>query len=334
MRSSPELPLLITGEEHVPIYMQVVHQVRYLITSRHLKVGDQLPSVRDIANQLGINTGTAALAYRTLQQDRLIESRRGKGTYVANLSDDNHSLAARMDLMRAAVDALVQRAYALGFDAGEVRQTIASRFLAQPRVLPVVLAMPVRWAAEKYAPMIAAALPHAVVPDVRPVALSDLVKAGPVREGLYRDAYFTVTFQSAVPALDTALREAGIASEIVGITAHLTDETIDKLHLLDAGGDHVLFTESRNVSSALTVIGQNSPLDVRRMPILTERSSTEEIDQHQGSTVLYTLGVLDLLDQHRVPHEDRLELAFTLSDESRATLRSLLDATTAYFAAP
>lgn len=334
MRSSPELPLLITEDEHVPIYMQVVHQVRYLITSRQLKEGDQLPSVREIANQLGINTGTAALAYRTLQQDRLIESRRGKGTFVAGQSDANHALATRMDALREAVDDLVQRAYALGFDAGAVRQAAASRLLAQPRVLPIVLALPVLWASEKYAPMVAAALPQAVVPDVRPVALPELMQTSHVRDALYRDAYFTVTFQSAVPALDSALREAGIDSEIVGITAHLTDETVASLHLLDPDGEHVLFTESRNVSSALNVIGQNSPLDVRRMPILTERSSAAEIGQHRGRNILYTLGVLDQLDEHGIPLANRLELAFTLNDESRATLGSLLDASTATYAAP
>jgi len=327
------LPLLITNDEHVPIYMQVVHQVRYLITSRQLAEGDQLPSVRELATQLGVNSGTIALAYRTLQQDRLIESRRGTGTFVAGQPDENQRLAARLRKLAQHVDELVRQGHALGFDGAEIRQALSSQVMSRPRVLPVVLALRGKRAAMKYAPLISDALPDEVLPDVRPADLAQLHKDEPERARLYDGAYFTITFQSSVPVLDAVLRDAGIDSEIVGITANLTEGAKAKLRGLATDAHACLVTESYNVNSALALVSQNSSLDVSRLPVITERSTPDEFARHEGATMLYTFGMLDTLEERGVPLERRVELAFTLSEDSRARLRSLLDPRAALAAA-
>lgn len=328
-----DLPLLITNDEHVPIYMQVVHQVRYLITARQLSEGDQLPSVRELASQLGVNSGTVALAYRTLQQERLIESRRGTGTFVAGQQDVNQRLAARLQKLADRADDLVRQGYALGFDGAEIRQALASQVMSRPRALPVVLALRGTRTALKYAPSIREALPANVMVDVRPADLAELHKDSPERSKLYDSAYFTITFQSSVPVLDSLLREAGIDSEIIGITANLTE--VARSWLRDAPVDArvCVVTESYNVSSALNLVGRNSSLDVRSLPVLTERSTNEEFARHRGATMLYTFGMFETLEEREVPIEDRFELAFALSEDSRTRLRSLLDPHAALVAA-
>ncbi len=328
-----DLPLLITNDEHVPIYMQVVHQVRYLITSRQLAGGDKLPSVRELATKLGVNSGTIALAYRTLQQERLIESRRGTGTFVAGQPDVSQRLAARLAKLSQFADELIRQGYALGFDPAQIRQALASQLLSRPRVLPVVLALRGKRAAMKYAPLIRDALPEEVVPDVRLADLAELHKDGPERARLFDGAYFTVTFQSSVPVLDAVLRDAGIASEIVGITASLTDDARSRLRGLTTADRVCLVTESYNVNSALALVGQNTSLDVSRIAVLTERSAPEDYARHEGDTMLYTFGMLDTLEERGVPLESRIELAFTLSEDSRARLRTLLDPRAALAAA-
>lgn len=66
----------------VPLHDQLVAQLRHLIASGKLGEGDELPPVRQLANDLGINLNTVARAYRELTDDGLLASARGRGTVV------------------------------------------------------------------------------------------------------------------------------------------------------------------------------------------------------------------------------------------------------------
>lgn len=70
-----------------PIYEQIVTQYKYLILQGYLKQGDAIPSVRKLAMQLEITPGTVAKAYRELERGRVIETIRGKGTFIAGEGD-------------------------------------------------------------------------------------------------------------------------------------------------------------------------------------------------------------------------------------------------------
>ena len=67
----------------VPIYAQIVEQVRLLVASRALRPGDQLPSVRDLAASIRVNRNTAAKAYQLLEAEGVIETRQGHGCFIA-----------------------------------------------------------------------------------------------------------------------------------------------------------------------------------------------------------------------------------------------------------
>jgi DNA-binding transcriptional regulator YhcF (GntR family) len=68
----------------VPVYAQVVEQVRTLIALRAVRPGDKLPSVRELAAQVRINRNTAAKAYQLLEAAGVLETRAGQGTFVAD----------------------------------------------------------------------------------------------------------------------------------------------------------------------------------------------------------------------------------------------------------
>lgn len=72
----------ISDSDGVPIYVQIVNQVKYLVASGRLESGDQLPPVRKMAEQLIINPNTVARAYRELESAGVISSRRGSGAFV------------------------------------------------------------------------------------------------------------------------------------------------------------------------------------------------------------------------------------------------------------
>lgn len=65
-----------------PIYLQIARQIGELVGNGELNVGDQLPTVREMATELSINFNTVARAYRLLDEARLISTQRGRGTYI------------------------------------------------------------------------------------------------------------------------------------------------------------------------------------------------------------------------------------------------------------
>jgi GntR family transcriptional regulator len=66
----------------IPIYEQIVDQIRRMVVEKRLKPGDQLPTVRQLATDLRINFNTVARAYRALDEAGFISTQHGRGTYI------------------------------------------------------------------------------------------------------------------------------------------------------------------------------------------------------------------------------------------------------------
>ena len=87
-QSEVELLNTLTGRirldfrSNEPIYVQMVQQIEKLVKDGMLKPGDQLPTVRELAIDLRINFSTVARAYRILDEQKLISTQRGRGTYI------------------------------------------------------------------------------------------------------------------------------------------------------------------------------------------------------------------------------------------------------------
>jgi DNA-binding transcriptional regulator YhcF (GntR family) len=67
----------------LPVYLQIVQQVKDALRLGLLDVGDQLPTAREVVSQLAINPNTVAKAYRELEREGLVSATPGRGTFVA-----------------------------------------------------------------------------------------------------------------------------------------------------------------------------------------------------------------------------------------------------------
>lgn len=76
------LPIALDHRSGVPIYVQIVEQVRQRVSTGELRPGDQLPTVRQMATELRVNFNTVARAYRLLDEAGLISTQQGRGTYI------------------------------------------------------------------------------------------------------------------------------------------------------------------------------------------------------------------------------------------------------------
>jgi len=79
----PPFRLRLDLQSGVPVYRQIIDQVRGGIASGVLAVGDQLPTVRQLAVDLAINPNTVARAYRELELGGLLETHQGTGTFIS-----------------------------------------------------------------------------------------------------------------------------------------------------------------------------------------------------------------------------------------------------------
>jgi GntR family transcriptional regulator len=107
----------------VPIYLQLMEQVKHAIETGALRSGDQLPGMRPLAEELVINPNTVAKAYRELEHEGVIELRHGAGAFVAATAGAKKStdkLRAGQTIVAAAVEKLRAR----GVTDEEIRRLV------------------------------------------------------------------------------------------------------------------------------------------------------------------------------------------------------------------
>jgi GntR family transcriptional regulator len=108
----------------IPIYVQIIDQIKHLIASGSLRPDDQLPTVRQLATDLRVNFNTVARAYRLLDDEGLISTQHGRGTYILPMpSDENSDQLRRQDLEWLARHFLNEAAR-LDYSAAEVNAVI------------------------------------------------------------------------------------------------------------------------------------------------------------------------------------------------------------------
>jgi GntR family transcriptional regulator len=119
----------LEAKDGVPIYLQVMQQIKYLIASGRLQPGEELPSIRTLAEQLLVNPNTIARAYRELELAGVVEKRRTAGTYV---SENGSPLARkeRLKLINERIDRLLVEAFQMGFDLDDVLKLVQKSQLA------------------------------------------------------------------------------------------------------------------------------------------------------------------------------------------------------------
>jgi GntR family transcriptional regulator len=116
----------ITASDGIPIYLQIVNQVKYLVAAGRLKAGQELPPIRVLADQLLVNPNTVARAYRELEGAGIVEKRRTAGTYV---SDQGSPLARRerVKILTERIDALLAEARQMDITFDDVVKLLQQR---------------------------------------------------------------------------------------------------------------------------------------------------------------------------------------------------------------
>jgi GntR family transcriptional regulator len=108
----------------IPIYRQLMEQVRRMVASNLLKPGDALPSVRELALLHAVNPMTISKAYSMLEAEGLLDRQRGKAMTIAFQAQAKESKTARLQHLQPAIDQLVMAARQLELGTEEVVKAV------------------------------------------------------------------------------------------------------------------------------------------------------------------------------------------------------------------
>jgi len=119
-----KLTLHLDFHSGLPIYTQIVNQIQSQLANRILKPGDQLPTVRALASELGVNFNTVARAYRILDEARIISTQQGRGTYITETPSPEVTERSRLESLEALTQRFINEASRLGFSEREISQMV------------------------------------------------------------------------------------------------------------------------------------------------------------------------------------------------------------------
>jgi GntR family transcriptional regulator len=117
----------LNASSGVPLYVQLMEQVKHAVETGALRPGDQLPTIRALAQELVMNSNTVVRAYRELEHEGIVELRHGLGAFISS------SVSAKGKVMRQAqniVQSAIERLRSLGVTEQEMRRLFESEISA------------------------------------------------------------------------------------------------------------------------------------------------------------------------------------------------------------
>jgi GntR family transcriptional regulator len=120
------MDITISLTDGVPIYRQIVNQVKYLVASGLLLPGEELPPIRTLALQLKVTPNTIVKAYGELESSGVVQKRQGSGTFVSD-ARPKLALRERRRVIESRIDALLAEAHQLNFTDDDILRMLRER---------------------------------------------------------------------------------------------------------------------------------------------------------------------------------------------------------------
>jgi GntR family transcriptional regulator len=117
----------------MPLYAQLTRAIRFAIATGRLRVGEQLPTVRQLAVELRVNANTVAKVYAELERTGILETRRGVGTFVSARQFAISHREEHEKHLNELVDRFLEEAGAIGFSIDDVLEQLQSRRKKEPK---------------------------------------------------------------------------------------------------------------------------------------------------------------------------------------------------------
>jgi GntR family transcriptional regulator len=117
----------INPADPTPLYAQLTRAIQFAIVTEKLRIGEQLPTVRQLAVDLRINANTVAKVYAELERTGIVETRRGVGTFIRARHFEARQKRQRDNELRELADRIIVETGALGFSLDDLLEQLQSR---------------------------------------------------------------------------------------------------------------------------------------------------------------------------------------------------------------
>jgi GntR family transcriptional regulator len=117
----------LSSSDPTPLYAQLARAIKFAIATGRLNVGDQLPTVRQMAVDLRINANTVARVYTELERKGILETRRGVGTFIGARHFEAGTSRHRKEHLHDFMDRLIAEAGALEFSIDDLIDQLQNR---------------------------------------------------------------------------------------------------------------------------------------------------------------------------------------------------------------
>lgn len=118
------MDIKINLADGVPLYRQIVNQIRYMVATGVLAVGDELPPIRTLALELKVTPNTIVKAYGELEAAGVVRKRHGSGTFVSDSGPSRLATKERRRIIEERIDALLAEARQLDFSLDDLFKAI------------------------------------------------------------------------------------------------------------------------------------------------------------------------------------------------------------------
>lgn len=125
------MDIQIDFESGVPIYMQLVDRIKQMVAGGQLQPGQQLPTMRQLAADLRINYNTVGRAYMILDQEGVISTQQGRGTFITSRLSQDQVQKLWIDRLRSMVGQMIHNALALGYSHQEIERVVQEQLEAE-----------------------------------------------------------------------------------------------------------------------------------------------------------------------------------------------------------
>ena len=117
----------INPSDPMPLYVQLTRAIQFAIGIGKLRIGDQLPTVRQMAVDLRVNANTVARVYAELERTGVVETRRGVGTFVCARHFESRPRRQHEQELKELADRVIAETTALGFSVDDLIDQLHSR---------------------------------------------------------------------------------------------------------------------------------------------------------------------------------------------------------------
>ncbi|WML36238.1 GntR family transcriptional regulator [Clostridium sp. OS1-26] len=219
------IDIRINKESGVPLYLQVKKQIMDLIKNGTLKVGNKMPTERELSENLKVSRNTISAAYNELEQEGVLKSYQGRGTFVAEEANPWKAQNIKEKIIKF-VDLGLEEAIETGMDVDEFLDIVAQRVKEKKEIMSKITALYVECNIEQ-SRMFSKQLTESTNMNVIPFTLSDIMDMNEEKKNIIEKCQVIIATFNHVN--EVARLTKPFKKEIIGVAINVDLQTIVKI---------------------------------------------------------------------------------------------------------